>query len=483
MRCQEIRELLSPYYDNMLDETQRIRVEQHLQGCEQCRQELEELKFVIELMQGSAEILAPEGFSRKVMARVASPSAAEAGANGSAGQGWLRRWGRVAAVAAMLVAAVVIGIEVNEKGYFASNLSPLSLQKADKSQAQVGMPEVSSSGDSTAGLDNPAVKEPLTVKDEAKLKEEKYGHTPYKDSNSMPASPGVRYDMAQSSVAGAPQALGSSPEQRLMPSEAPGSMVTGGPGGQPGGGEEVQRKANAAVERKLITNGRVQVEVTDFDSAYSGIIKTVEKFRGYVENSTFSNSPQGTPPEEQYRSGRLTVRVPAGQFNALLEEIKKVGTVVFREMRSQDVSAEFYDTQARIRNWKQQEARLLEILKQAKNVDEILRVEGELQRVRQEVEIMEGRIKTMGNLSEMATLEIELTQVKSKQVIQIPEGKNVFQRTAEAFIGTVNDLLDILGKTVVLLGGLAPVLIVLVVAVGLFLTFRHRKGGKPPGGE
>ncbi|MDA8210408.1 MAG: DUF4349 domain-containing protein [Clostridia bacterium] len=479
MRCQEIRELLSPYYDNMLDETQRIRVEQHLQGCEQCRQELEELKFVIELMQGSAEVLAPEGFSRKVMARVASPSAAEVGANGSAGQGWLRRWGRVAAVAAMLVAAVVIGIEVNEKGYFASNLSPLSVQKADKSQSQVGMPEVSPAGDEG---DNPAGKVPAMLK-EAKNKMATDGPGGHIASNSMPAGPGVQYDMAQPSVAGAPQALGSSAQERLMPGEARGPMASGGMGSKTEGGKELQRKDNAAVERKLITNGRVQVEVTDFDSAYSGIIKTVEKFRGYVENSTFSNSPQGTPPEEQYRSGRLTVRVPAGQFNAFLEEIKKVGTVVFREMRSQDVSAEFYDTQARIRNWKQQEARLLEILKQAKNVDEILRVEGELQRVRQEVEIMEGRIKTMGNLSEMAALEVELTQVKSKKVIQVPEGKNVFQRSAEAFIGTVNDLLALLEKSVVFLGGLAPVLIVLAVAVGLFLTFRHRKRGNPPGGE
>lgn len=429
MQCQEIRELLSPYCDNMLDEAQRTQVDQHLQGCEQCRQELEELRFVIELMQGSTEVLAPEDFSRKVTERLDSLPPVKEGLLKPVGRSRVITWGRVAAVAAMLVIAAAIGLEEN---------GGLSFDAAQKqSQADYG-------SDSS------------------------YNELKAKSAQPSAAGAPAVTESAHVAADGTPAVGSGSAEKRLM------------------AGKDQAAQSNGAVpvQRKLITNGRVQLEVTDFDSAYAKIIKAVEKYQGYVENSTFSNSPKDTPLLEQNHSGRLTIRVPAGQFNALLEEVKQVGTVVFREMGSQDVSTEFYDTQARLRNWKQQETRLLEILKQAKNVDEILRVEGELQRVRQEVEVMESRIKTLGNLTEMATLELEINQVNSKKAIQIQKSRNVFPRAAEAFIGTINGLLDVLGKTVVFLGELGPVLIILAVVIGLlYIILRHRKNGKPPSGE
>lgn len=462
MECQEIRELLSPYCDSMLEEALQNQVEQHLQHCEQCRQELEELQFVIKLMQGSTEVLAPAGFSGLITERLASLSPEQGKSNQSIKGGrvktWFQTWGRVAAVAAILMLAVAIGLEQEGKfGFIAEqsksteSSSPMAQSPPMSQDQSVGQLSGQSTGGSPGGSPTPMAENKALYK--------KHKQAALEDNSSAPSeNSAVRAARDINNGDSAQQGLTNDKEANQSRKVAPG-------------------------ERKLITKGRLQLEVVNFDNAYSSLLKLVEKYQGYVENSSLSNSPSDTPLAAQYHAGRLTIRVPAGQFNALLAEIDKVGTVVFRETGNQDVSAEFYDTQARLRNWQQQEVRILEILKQAKNVEDILRVEGELQRVRQEIEVMEGRIKNLGSLTEMATLDIEISQVKSKKAIDLPEGRNVIPRATEAFIGTVNDLLNFMGKTIVLLGQLAPLLIILALAVGLWIILRYWKGRKPPSGE
>lgn len=455
MDCQEIRELLSPYCDNMLEEALRIQLEQHLQHCEQCRQELEELKFVITLMQGSTELLAPADFSGRIAERLASLTPEQGKLNQTIEEGrvktWFRTWGRVAAVAAILLVAVAIGLEQNGRFDFRTLESKtselLSVGQMPGQFSRVG-PVTGKTAGQTA---NQTPEQPVGPSPE-QLQNQSSG-----ESAGPLAKSKVAMDQANANQDGYNSAASAK------------SVV-----------RDIAGSASPAPEaRKLITNGRLQLEVVNFDSTYTGLLKLVEKYGGYVENSSMSNTPSNTPLAEQYRSGRLTIRVPAGQFNALLAEIDKMETIVFREMGNKDVSAEFYDTQARLRNWKQQEVRLLEILKQAKNVEEILRVEGELQRVRQEVEVMEGRIKSLSKLTELATLDIEIIQVMSKKNIDLPQGSNVLPRAKEAFIGTVNGLLDFMGKMVVMLGKFAPLLIILAVAVGLWLILRYWKGRTP----
>ncbi len=464
MHCQEIRELLSPYIDRMLEPEQQSQVEQHLEGCEQCQQELAELQFVLGLMQESAESLAPAGFSSKVMERLNAPDRelpkwrytfsklVPAGwfgqrpdhSKGTTSQG--QPWGRIITVAAMLIIAVAVSTDLNKVTDFsigALNQTKSSQEEANQQTAQDTTQEAT---------------QDTTVADQG------FNSTGAAPETAKRMAPSASFYMApQAELSKSKQGNHASKTRAFADSNTTVQSTA-----------ERNSTVQSTAERKIIKNGRVQLEVTNIDKTNAQIMERVKSYQGYIESSSLNNSPQNSPSEEQYRSGNLVIRIPVNQYENFFAQIKTMGNVVFQEIRGQDVSSEFYDTQARIRNWKQQEVRLLEILKQAKNVEEILRVEGELQRVRQEVEVMEGRIRSLGNLSEMATLEVTLTQVKANNVISLPE-KNVFQKAGEAFIRSVNELLDFAGNMVIVLGGLAPVLLILALVVGGAILYRRWK--------
>ncbi|MCA9320026.1 MAG: DUF4349 domain-containing protein, partial [Planctomycetes bacterium] len=115
------------------------------------------------------------------------------------------------------------------------------------------------------------------------------------------------------------------------------------------------------------------------------------------------------------------LRVPEGKFGETIKAIKDLGRVVAESLETEDVTSEFVDTEARIRNLTRTEARLLDILeKVAGNLAEILPVESELNRVRGEIETLTARTKQIEELVALATVSVTLYE-ESLDVIEEPD--------------------------------------------------------------
>lgn len=153
-------------------------------------------------------------------------------------------------------------------------------------------------------------------------------------------------------------------------------------------------------ERKLIKEGSVSFETDDLKATRDHIFKTVKEFKGYVSSDN----------EHKYRkqiSQTLTVRIPAAKFDAFLEAATKgVGAFDNRSVDVRDVTEEFVDIEARLKAKKQLEARYLELLKEAKNVTEMLEVEREIGKLRSEIESIEGRFNYLKNRVGFSTVNI-----------------------------------------------------------------------------
>ncbi|MBC7342867.1 MAG: DUF4349 domain-containing protein [Clostridia bacterium] len=93
---------------------------------------------------------------------------------------------------------------------------------------------------------------------------------------------------------------------------------------------------------------------------------------GYLAQASISGQERGK------RQGSFSLRVPATQFEPLLAEIKNMGTVEKENRTANDVTQEYVDLDARLTNLRRQEERLAEILKQARNVNEVLQVENSI---------------------------------------------------------------------------------------------------------
>lgn len=119
--------------------------------------------------------------------------------------------------------------------------------------------------------------------------------------------------------------------------------------------------------------------------------------------------------------GWMTVRVPAESLNAFVESAMELGTVKFQSEGSEDVTQQHVDLTARLENLKAEEVRLRSFFDAAKNVEEMLAVETELNRVRQEIESLDAQVKYLERQAAMATVTIELTE---KQPAVRPEGED-----------------------------------------------------------
>jgi hypothetical protein len=118
-------------------------------------------------------------------------------------------------------------------------------------------------------------------------------------------------------------------------------------------------------------------------------------------------------------SNRIVFRVPAELFEEALDDLSGMGDVTYRNVQGTDVTEEFRDLQIRLKNAVAVRDRLLELLSQAKNINESLQVEHELERITEKIELMKGRLKYLSEAALYSKITVHLA-VKKKAKKPIP---------------------------------------------------------------
>lgn len=154
--------------------------------------------------------------------------------------------------------------------------------------------------------------------------------------------------------------------------------------------------------RQLIKRSWLTIGVKDLSQAGEQAKAIVERQQGYINNS---NDTQG-------ESLNLSIRVPQDQYASTLEQLRQVGEVISDNESVQDVTAEFIDNKARLENLYKLRDRIQLLLNRANKIDDILKIERELNRTQSEIDRLEGRMKYLKGQVDYAT--IELTAEKQK---------------------------------------------------------------------
>lgn len=157
-------------------------------------------------------------------------------------------------------------------------------------------------------------------------------------------------------------------------------------------------------ERKVISTATLTIEVISAQAAINDIINITLNSSGFILSSSINDIGSSR------KSGFLTARVPQDKFYPAIEKIESLGTRKLRQVSGQDVTEEFIDLGARLGNLKKQEARLLDILKMATTVKDIIEVEHELERVRGEIESLTGRMNYLNQSVEMSTITVNVME-------------------------------------------------------------------------
>lgn len=187
------------------------------------------------------------------------------------------------------------------------------------------------------------------------------------------------------------------------------------------------------IPQKIIKNGILRFSTSDFDACRNRIADTVKKYGGYIANeSQTSNNMQ--------MRNELEIKVPAAAFDKCLEALTGGATrVEEKSVTSSDVTAEYVDVDARMKARLAVEQRYLQILQQAKKVEEILAVEAQLKSIREEIESAKARLQYMDH--HVAYSGIHLTYYQTFANTD-PQAPGFFQRSWLSFKDGWNSLLS-----------------------------------------
>lgn len=153
-------------------------------------------------------------------------------------------------------------------------------------------------------------------------------------------------------------------------------------------------------ERKIIREGEIYFECRDVLETENFLKSEVKTVKGYISNESANSYGERTEK-------RLSIRIPSDQLDALLEKIQAHAVKIENtNIRSEDVTEQYIDVEARLKTKKELEIRYLSLLQQAKNVDEILQIERELSNIRGEIESMQGRLNYLKDRTSLSTLNV-----------------------------------------------------------------------------
>jgi hypothetical protein len=411
---ENINEFLAADLHGELSESEREELHTHLMECAECRSLHKEEQLTHKLLQATVERAKPPlGFEQRMISsfrnRVPNRKPRLNGFFVNA-----LRWRAIQAVgvAALFFILVQMGRVLSGDADFNFAQTPLAFLA--RMQTEVGNREKDVSKESSAERIVSLPSEASTRTETVKSKSDQFaggsggrnlprpgGAT--SDEEGQVASYATAGERESDSVAGlAYQPATGAPAEE--PSIATGSNLPTA--------EEVAAKPSAAPapngttnNRKLVRNANVDLEVKSFDEALQNITVLANEGRGYVATTSSQKQENGK------LRGQIVVKVLPENLDDFLAKLRKLGDLKNQTLTAEDVTKQYVDTDARLRNARLVEQRLVALLeKNAGRVSDLLQVEKELGRVREQIEQLQGELKAMDMQVQFATVTISVAE-------------------------------------------------------------------------
>jgi len=193
-------------------------------------------------------------------------------------------------------------------------------------------------------------------------------------------------------------------------------------------------------ERKLIRNINISLETEKFDAVKANVKKNIEALGGYIENSSeylggyYSNSN---------RNAYITARIPAEKTDQFINTSFSDAYITSMDESTEDVSLRYSDLQTKLKTLEAERDRLMELIKEAEDVDSIIALEARLSEIRYELESIQSNLKNYDNRVTYSTVWISINEVKRVEAsVKATFGERVssgFRSSTEALFEGIQD--------------------------------------------
>jgi hypothetical protein len=239
----------------------------------------------------------------------------------------------------------------------------------------------------------------------------------------------------------------------------------------PGAGPEDRDR----VGQKIIRNGSLTLRVDDASKRLEEARLIAEQNGGFVASANL-NDRAGV------KTAYATLRIPTDKFRIVADSLKMLASTVFDESENgQDVTDQYVDLEARLKAAKAEEAQYMEILKDARTIEDTLNVTSRLGEVRSRIEQMEGQMRGLEDRTSYATLSVTMTEeARVEAPTRVWKPGETLKEAMRALVESLQGLADALIAFAVFFVGLVLPILVVLALIAWFVrwTLRRMMGKK-----
>ncbi len=223
---------------------------------------------------------------------------------------------------------------------------------------------------------------------------------------------------------------------------------------------------------KIIYTGNISLNTEDYRETFEKISSYAVELGGFVQDSgsNYASEKAGV----QANSGYLTIRVPSAKFSEAMTQIQTWGSPISANVSSTNISQQYQDVQAQLNNLKIEEGRLLDYLKQATNITDMLAIESELNRVRTEIDSLSTTIRNWDTEMAYSTIYVSLYEKKLSSTTVSSPFSEIFAKIGEGFVTSINLILYIIAFLIVLIFRLIPFAVIAGLGFLVFIKIRKK---------
>ena len=228
--------------------------------------------------------------------------------------------------------------------------------------------------------------------------------------------------------------------------------------------KEAGGEAPSENPEKIIYSADATVETTEFESCIAALEQLLSANGGFVESSSVngSNYYDSARGKVSRRTASYTLRIPSAKFGGMMDALSTLGNVPYTHMYTENVTAQYYDVEARMKAYQKQEERLMEMMELAETVEDIITIEDKLTDVRYRIDSLQSSLNNWDRRVSYSTLSLTVQEVQvytPETVTKITYG----QRLANAFKDSLKNAGEFFQDLLVFLVSALPTLVILAV--------------------
>ena len=237
-------------------------------------------------------------------------------------------------------------------------------------------------------------------------------------------------------------------------------------------GESANLTGNAA-GRKIIKNGDLSIQTREFDEFLTNLNRSILAVGGYVESSSINGNSYN---KNRMRSADVTARVPAEQLDAFCDQVSELGNVTYKNLYTRDVTLTYVDLESHVKALRTEQETLMELLRKAEKVEDIILIQNRLSDVLYEIESYESTLRTFDDQIAYSSVHLSIQEVQRETTV---EKETAGQEIARRFKENWEDVKDGFARFGIDFVSDLPIIIVWVVFLGIvvLVIVRIVKGG------